>query len=232
LPPVDRPLPRLPLAEPRGAHWHHRQAWRGGSQPDVPDRAHRQHRGRLPDRPPEPAADPGRDPGQEVAGKRFGLVIGLRGPGALAAGLRGLYSVQALCAITERPLMKLDLSCIIRNSPVLADVDKQKKRGRNYLVSAFVGAIFVAIVLAIWPDTLPFTYFQFWTTKGTVLDWLQTSWPIFAWGMGLTTLASILTRNKPEENRNAEGNLAKGFAVSVWAGLMEEICFSWLIFMS
>src|SRR5262249_43346570 len=90
----------------------------------------------------------------------------------------------------------------------------------------------VAIVLAIWPDTLPFTYFQFWTTKGTVLDWLQTSWPMFAWGLGVTTLASILTRNKPEENRNAEGNLAKGFAVSVWAGVMEEICFRWLIFMS
>src|SRR4029453_14342695 len=128
--------------------------------------------------------------------------------------------------------MKLDLSRFIRNNPVLADADKQKERGRNYLVSAFVGAIFVAIVLAIWPDTLPFTYFQFWTPKGAVLDWLRTSWPIFAWGVGVTTIASIITRNKPEENRNAEGNLAKGFVVSAWAGVMEEICFRWLIFMS
>jgi hypothetical protein len=128
--------------------------------------------------------------------------------------------------------MKLSLSRLIRNSTVLTDAEEKQKEGRNYLVSAFFGAIFVAVVLAIWPDTLPFSFFQLWKTSGSVGDWLRAAIPIFIWGAGFTAVVSILTRNKPEENRNAEFNFGKGFLLSLWAGVMEEICFRWLIFMS
>lgn len=126
----------------------------------------------------------------------------------------------------------MNLSRYIRNSTVLTDAEEKQKEGRNYLVSAFFAAIFVAFVLWIWPDTLPFTYFQFWTTGGEPTDWLRTAIPIFIWGAGFTAVVSFLTRNKPEENRNAESNFGKGFFLSLWAGVMEEICFRWLIFMS
>lgn len=126
----------------------------------------------------------------------------------------------------------MNLSRFISNSTVLTDAEEKQKEGRNYLVSAFFAAIFVAVVLVIWPDTLPFSYFELWHIKGGVGDWLYTAIPIFAWGAGFTFVVSMLTRNKPEENRNAEINLGKGFLLSLWAGVMEEICFRWLIFMS
>ena len=114
--------------------------------------------------------------------------------------------------------------------PVIAE--EQKEKQKNYLVSAFWAAISVSIILGIWPNALPFSFLQLWSTTGSPSDWLTTAAYVFLWGAGITALVSIITHNKPEENRNAEVDFEKGFFISLWAGVMEEICFRWLIFMS
>jgi hypothetical protein len=45
-------------------------------------------------------------------------------------------------------------------------------------------------------------------------------------------VVSYLTKNKPEVNRDAERHMLAGLVISVWAGIVEEICFRWLIFLA
>lgn len=98
------------------------------------------------------------------------------------------------------------------------------------IMSLVVGAI-VAVIKGIWPSSIPYSFFELWTSRGEVTEWLKTSLPIFGWAVGVTAFVSIITRNKPEENRYAEEYLQRGFFVSVRAGLMEEVLFRWLLFM-
>ncbi|MDO8572122.1 MAG: hypothetical protein Q7R79_05575, partial [bacterium] len=81
------------------------------------------------------------------------------------------------------------------------------------------------------PSSVPFSIGEFWHIRGGFWDWCAASWPIFAWGAGLTAIVSLLTRNTPETNSDAEVIIVGGFLISLWAGIMEEICFRWLIFL-
>ncbi len=110
--------------------------------------------------------------------------------------------------------------------------DDSRKSGRNYVVSALWGAITIAIVGRLWPSMIPYGAFDFWPMKGSVGDWLSSAWPAFVWGGGVTAIVAFATRNKREVNRNAESLLVGGALISVWAGVVEEICFRWLIFLS
>jgi hypothetical protein len=110
--------------------------------------------------------------------------------------------------------------------------DDEKKTGKNYLVSAAFSVVIIALVKSIWPNLIPFGAFEFWQPKGGLLAWLAAGWPLLAWGVGLTAVLSILTKNKPEVNRNAERHMLAGLVISVWAGVVEEICFRWLIFLA
>jgi hypothetical protein len=110
--------------------------------------------------------------------------------------------------------------------------DDSKKAGRNYIASALFGALTIAVVGKLWPSMIPYGAFDFWPTKGSVGDWLRSSWPAFAWGGGITAIVSFATRNRRETNRNAENILFGGALISLWAGVVEEICFRWLIFLS
>ncbi len=103
---------------------------------------------------------------------------------------------------------------------------------RCYLTQAFYAFFFVAIVEFIWPNATPFTFFGLWKPSGTVWQWLYAASPIFLWGSGVTAWRVFRTYNKPEENQHAEHILAGGFLISLWAGVMEEICFRWLIFLN
>ncbi|MFA6234845.1 MAG: hypothetical protein WC824_11805, partial [Bacteroidota bacterium] len=113
----------------------------------------------------------------------------------------------------------------------------EKKEGRNYLVSALVSIPIIWLVQTYWPHLIPWQTFALWESKGTIGDWLNGAWPIFAWGCGLTLILQILggssraptwlfRRREP----SAAGILGKGLLVSVWAGVVEEIAFRWLIF--
>jgi hypothetical protein len=108
---------------------------------------------------------------------------------------------------------------------------ERSTKQRCYLVEAFVAFFVVALIEWIWPNATPFTFFGLWHMEGSVLQWLYAALPIFAWGAGVTAWRAFRTYNEPEQNRHAEVILAGGFAISLWAGVMEEICFRWLIFL-
>lgn len=109
---------------------------------------------------------------------------------------------------------------------------RNRKEGVNWISKAFFSFFFVALVTYFFPSVLPFGMFEFWHTKGTWIQWLYAGLPLFAWAFCINFYNLFTTRNHPDLNKNAESVLAGGFLISVWAGVMEEICFRWLIFMS
>jgi len=110
--------------------------------------------------------------------------------------------------------------------------NERSAKERCYLREAFFAFFFVAVVEWIWPNATPFTFWGFWKTSGTTWDWIYAAWPIFAWGAGVTAWSVFRTYNSREDNRHAERVIAGGFLISLWAGVMEEICFRWLIFLN
>lgn len=90
----------------------------------------------------------------------------------------------------------------------------------------------VSLIKWIWPTAIPYGVFELWQTKGTIVDWLISSWPILAWAGGLTIILSALTRNTKYQNAHAESYLARGLMVSLRAGVMEEIIFRWLLLLT
>ncbi len=110
--------------------------------------------------------------------------------------------------------------------------EETKRTGRNYLVSAFFAAIVIALVKWLSPNTIPFGAFEFWKPRGSITDWLVAAWPAFAWAAGVTVIFALIKTNHPNQNKYAEAHLLAGGLLSVWAGVVEEICFRWLIFLS
>ncbi|MFA7216836.1 MAG: hypothetical protein WC095_02555 [Candidatus Paceibacterota bacterium] len=91
--------------------------------------------------------------------------------------------------------------------------------------------IVLPIIMWIWPDVVPFGFFQLWKVEGTMSQWLISSWPIFVWGAGVTLVHGFFTRNERHINRNAELIIKEGAIVSIIAGVGEEITFRWLFFL-
>ena len=94
------------------------------------------------------------------------------------------------------------------------------------------GVIILPIIMWIWPSVVPFRFFEFWSIRGTVGEWLYATWPVFAWGTGLTILMAALTRNDWETNRYAERIIIRGAGTSILAGVGEEVTFRWLFFLN
>lgn len=108
--------------------------------------------------------------------------------------------------------------------------EEGEKKVGCYPLTALFSLVFVLIVKLLRPKVIPFGMWEFWRLNASLSTVLKLSLPVFVWGAGITFLFSFLTRNKPEENRSAEEGLFKGALMSVWAGVMEEICFRWIIF--
>jgi len=109
-----------------------------------------------------------------------------------------------------------------------------KKQGKNYLATAFGGIFVILLVKWLWPRAIPFGMFEFWTPKGAVADWLYVSLPLLAWGVGVNLVIDLLRGGL---TRSAFAGTPKdiiggGLLISLWAGLVEEVCFRWLIFLS
>jgi len=88
--------------------------------------------------------------------------------------------------------------------------------------------IVLPIIMWIWPEAVPFKFFEFWNIRGNVIQWLYSAWPIFAWGTGVATIIAICTRNDRDTNRHAEKIIARGTLISIFAGIAEEVIFRWL----
>jgi hypothetical protein len=113
----------------------------------------------------------------------------------------------------------------------MSDQGNEAREGFGGFFSSMFFA-FVIVFLAKWwnPALIPFGWFEFWPLRGSLLQAIISSWPIFVWGAGLTAIVSALTRNSREENEEAEVHLMLGFLTSGFAGVFEEIAFRWLIF--
>lgn len=109
--------------------------------------------------------------------------------------------------------------------------EKLQANWRAWIFQAAMIAALVGAVKFIFPSSIPYDFFQLWSTTGSVSDWMFASWPILAWAVGVTLLAAVITRNSRMENIHAETFLQRGLWVSLRAGVMEEIVFRWLLFM-
>lgn len=107
-----------------------------------------------------------------------------------------------------------------------------EEESENFLVWAVSAAILVLLVKLVAPSVIPYGFFEFWNTRGTVKEWLWSAHFVFAWGFGITIISSIFTRNSQKENDNAEAGYVGGIITSILAGVLEEISFRWLIFLS
>lgn len=101
----------------------------------------------------------------------------------------------------------------------------------RWLMSGFLGFLFVLLVKALWPELIPFDLFQF-LRNGDIAAGVGASWPIFLWGIGVSLVHAIFTLNPPNLNKNAEAFLIVGFGRSAIAGFFEEIIFRWIYFFS
>lgn len=119
----------------------------------------------------------------------------------------------------------------LHRKPNIAEQAQLTEGSHTYYVKvAFWCLVLSAVALYIWPDLLPFGVLDLWHTHGTIGDWLLAGIPAFIWGGGITFIASILTRNKPEENRDAEVSYRRNFVLAIWAGVAEEMSFRWARF--
>jgi hypothetical protein len=109
--------------------------------------------------------------------------------------------------------------------------EKEVKFARKFWSKVFDSIVLLPIIMWIWPNVVPFGFFEFWSPKGTVTEWLTASWPIFAWAACTTTIIAFATKNNWYTNAFAEDILKDGFVTSAKAGIGEEITFRWLFFL-
>lgn len=101
----------------------------------------------------------------------------------------------------------------------------------KWLIGGGFSFLFLLVVEWLWPNATPFEIFQFWKNNN-IWAGVFASWPIFLWGGGVTAIRAHLTKNDRETNKNAEMLLIGGFIISAAAGILEEMIFRWIIFLS
>lgn len=101
---------------------------------------------------------------------------------------------------------------------------------RGVLLSILITFGLLAILSLIVPDLLPFGLFEFWALKGSLLEAILISYPAYLFGMGLNAFYLFRTYNNYKETPSEI--LLAGIGISVRAGVLEEVMFRWLIFLS
>lgn len=107
---------------------------------------------------------------------------------------------------------------------------KEEKKSGCYIVSAALTLVVVVAVKLIWPSVIPFDLFEFWTFKGGFMEVLWVSLPLLVWGAVISIIHAYRDEKNEDIRDNAEEFLLFGFGISVFAGVVEEICFRWIIF--
>lgn len=98
---------------------------------------------------------------------------------------------------------------------------------------SLISALFL-IGIAQWffPNLIPLDIFYWGDNTSSLFQILKSSYPVFLFGLVYTSLALLITKNPPEQNRNAEKKFILGILISFWAGITEEIAFRWILFLS
>lgn len=119
--------------------------------------------------------------------------------------------------------------------PALSRKAKKQREANNVLKELLNRITFALLVLAVvcsfFPEAIPYTFFDLWKVKeGGPADWIIASWPVLFWVIGVTSLC-FLTRNRRDVNKKAEEIFVRGTLTSLFAGVVEEICFRWILFL-
>ncbi|MBI3274247.1 MAG: hypothetical protein HYZ69_03830, partial [Candidatus Colwellbacteria bacterium] len=93
------------------------------------------------------------------------------------------------------------------------------KNARKLIFKFILSITLLPILMFLFPNAVPFRFFEFWHIQGGLFQWLFAAWPIFAWGTSVTILYSIFTHNDPDTNREAESIIIYGLLFSVFAGV-------------
>ena len=92
----------------------------------------------------------------------------------------------------------------------------------------FLGLAVLSVITLIEPSLSPFWFFQFWTIQGSLLEAIWSAWPLYLFMIGLN--AWSLFRKYDGYKDTLRDIFQMGFAVSAWAGFVEEVFFRWLCF--
>lgn len=114
----------------------------------------------------------------------------------------------------------------------MQDWETWLKERASLILSLIVMPIWITLIQLILPSMIPFSSFHFWKIGGSVIEATLASWPLFAWGVGVTSLFAFNGMNDRIYNRNAERIFAQGIVSSLFAGIVEEILYRWLLFYS
>lgn len=110
---------------------------------------------------------------------------------------------------------------------------EKEKKERNFIVSTITALIFVSLVMWLWPEVIPFSFWELWIPKGGIGLWLYAGLPLFIWGVVVNIVHLFFFSDRFNlPDLNAAGVFVGGTVISVWAGVVEEIAFRWLIFLS
>lgn len=96
---------------------------------------------------------------------------------------------------------------------------------------AFVSMPFLIIGFYLLPELYPYGLFKLLIPQGNYQQWLLAAAPVLLWGTGATAWACSRFPGTGEFSFEAERALGKGILVSLRAGILEEICFRWILFL-
>ncbi len=111
----------------------------------------------------------------------------------------------------------------------------EEKDAEYFWLSVFIYSAVIIFVSYFYPTFLPWGAFGLLRIKGSVGEWFQASYWLLAWGFGVTFIASVASLaagNDWVEVKYAEERLLERLLMSVWAGVVEEICHRWIIFLA
>lgn len=114
----------------------------------------------------------------------------------------------------------------------MTDSDSEKES--CYLTRAFFAFFTVGIISNLWSSSIaPFNMFtSFWIIKEDGVAWLLKGWPMLLWGVIATVVICYLRGRTPLTPKEESSIFWGGLVTSTWAGIVEEICFRWLIFLN
>lgn len=108
----------------------------------------------------------------------------------------------------------------------------------RFVLRCLVAVPVILIVRWLWPSVIPFGVFELWRIRGGLFDWLFAAWPIFVWAVSVNIVFQIirgydaLLEYYEETRASPAAVFLTGVVGSLFAGVVEEIGFRWLIFLA
>lgn len=107
---------------------------------------------------------------------------------------------------------------------------RRKAYNGSYLslaIMMIVGIIFARLLLPF--ATVPFVFEEFLFFKGAWWEPIWAAWPLFLIGFVINFWKMATTTNPPEVQKNAPTIPIHGLSTSLFAGIMEEVVFRWVL---